>query len=109
MLPANMFGSTRLNTFGWVTRSFCRRTSGMPFFQAVSPALRYDTATDALRLASPSITHSKPRLISVGGSTTRSPGVTRVLGGAGVWAMPAAPESTAMEMTAMRARLIMAR
>ena len=69
MLPANMFGETSSNTFGCVTRSPCSRSSGMPVFHALSPALRYETSTFALRLASPSISHSKPRLISVGGST----------------------------------------
>ncbi len=38
-------------------------------------AVRHSTL--ALRFASPSISHSKPRLISVGGSTINSPGVTR--------------------------------
>ena len=47
-----------------------------PRFHCVSPCLRYDTSTAALRLSSPSMNHSKPRLISVGGSTTNSPAVT---------------------------------
>ena len=49
MLPANMFGETRSNTFGCVTRSPCRRSSGMPVFHALSPTFRYDTSTLALR------------------------------------------------------------
>ena len=57
-------------------RSPCSRSSGSACFHSVVPCLRYDTSTDALRLSSPSMNHSKPRLISVGGSTMNSPAVT---------------------------------
>src|SRR5580693_3191449 len=53
-------------------RSLPMRNSGSPSFHACSPFLRYDTATVALRLSSPSIFHSKPREISVAGSTMNS-------------------------------------
>ena len=76
MLPANMFGTTRLKTFRWKTCSPWSRTSGIPLRQAVSPCFLNETSTLALRLASPSMCHSKPRLMSVGCSTTNSPGVT---------------------------------
>src|SRR5881398_146828 len=39
----------------------------MPVLKFASPALRYWTCTDALRLSSPSIRHSNPRLDRVGG------------------------------------------
>jgi hypothetical protein len=100
MLPANMFGETRLNTFGCVTRSPCSRSSGMPIFHAVSPTFRYDTATCALRLVSPSIGHSNPRLISVGGSTTSSPAVTELVApGVACFATPVTLHSSAMQTT----------
>src|ERR1700735_3096381 len=55
---------------------------GMALRHAASPSLRKETSTLALRLSSPLIGHSNPRLISVGGSITISPGVTaRVLTG----------------------------
>ena len=57
-------------------RSPCKRSSGSPCFHSVSPCWRYDTDTCALRLSSPSISHSKPRLISVGWSMMNSPGLT---------------------------------
>src|ERR1700688_1686744 len=57
-------------------RGMALRHSSMPF-------LRKETSTLALRLSSPVIGHSNPRLISVGGSITISPGVTaRFLAGA---------------------------
>src|SRR5262245_19309144 len=59
-----------------------------PGFHCVSPAFRYDTRTSALRLASPSIAHSKPRLIRVGWSTTNSPGLTRISGVAALGRSP---------------------
>src|SRR6187551_752588 len=57
-------------------RSPCKRSSGNASRQSDAPRSRNDTATFASRLSSPSIHHSKPRLISVAGSTTSSPGVT---------------------------------
>src|SRR4030095_16404278 len=52
------------------------RSIGSARFHCGSPCLRYDTSTAALRLSSPSMNHSKPRLMSVGGSTRNSPAVT---------------------------------
>jgi hypothetical protein len=45
-------------------------------FQIVVPFSRYCTATLALRLASPSMRHSKPRFCSVGRSTRKAPALT---------------------------------
>src|SRR6187200_2191241 len=56
-------------------RSPCKRSSGNASRQS-APRSRNDTATLASRSSSPSIHHSKPRLIRVAGSTTSSPGVT---------------------------------
>src|ERR1017187_5146014 len=56
-------------------RSPCRRNIGKPCLHSTSPIRRYETSTVALRLSLLSISHSKPRLISVGGSITSSPGV----------------------------------
>jgi len=53
------------------------RSIGKPSFHAVSPFLRYETATTALRLSSPSTRHSKPREMSVGGSAMKSREVVR--------------------------------
>src|SRR5436190_20741510 len=58
-------------------RSLPMRRSCGPSFQACSPLLRYATATVALRLSSPSMCHSKPREISVGGSVKKSLAVVR--------------------------------
>src|SRR5688572_18535101 len=67
-------------------RSPCKRKSGSACRHSDWPRSRYDTATLALRLSSPSIHHSNPRLISVGGSTTSSPAST-----AFVWPCAAPP------------------
>ena len=82
MLPANMFGETSANTFGCVTRSPCRRSSGMPVFHA-AVARPCGTTPPPSRCGwhRRRCSHSKPRLISVGGSTMNSPGVTRRAGG----------------------------
>ena len=76
MLPANMLGTTTSNWFPTKIRSPCRRRRGSAGDHAVSPCRRYDTSTAAFRLSSPSMDHSKPRLISVGGSTRSSPAAT---------------------------------
>src|SRR6478735_3376364 len=88
MLPANMFGRITLNTLGCQVCSPCRRTSGIAVCQAVSPCFLYDTSTFALRLASPSMCHSKPRFWSVGCSITNSPGVTGASPGAAASGRP---------------------
>src|SRR5262249_14451022 len=62
----------------------CSRSIGSAGFQAAVPCFRYDTSTDALRLSSPCTNHSKPRLISVGGSTRNSPAVIAPAAGAAV-------------------------
>ena len=104
MLPANMFGVTRLNTFRWNTCSPWSRASGMALCQAVSPCFLNETSTLAFRLASPSMCHSKPRLMSVGCSITNSPGVTFTSSGAAVSGelvlMRPAISGTAMRMRA---------
>src|ERR1700677_1025256 len=51
----------------------------MALRHSVVPFFRKDTSTLALRLSSPVIGHSNPRLMSVGGSITISPGVTERL------------------------------
>ena len=50
------------------------QAAAAPRFHWRLACLRYETSTAALRLSSPSTNHSKPRLISVGGSTMNSPG-----------------------------------
>ena len=83
------------------------RASGRPLRQAVSPTFRNDTSTDALRLASPSICHSNPRLIRVGCSTTNSPGVTEVSEGAAATRSNRTPaEATSVTLIAAIARRI---
>src|SRR5687768_1901425 len=76
MLPANPFGVTYRRAFSLI-RSLPIRSSGRPSFHCRSPCLRYDTVTEALRLSSPSMCHSKPSERSVGGSVTNSPAVVR--------------------------------
>src|SRR5947207_1203326 len=71
MLPANPLGVMYCRAFS-LTRSLPMRSSGNPSFHACSPFLRYETATVALRLSSPSIFHSKPNERSVAGSTMNS-------------------------------------
>ena len=70
MLPANPFGTTYCSAFSLI-RSWPMRRSGSPCLHSASPFLRYDTATLALRLSSPSMRHSNPSDTSVGGSTTK--------------------------------------
>src|SRR5262249_23071715 len=48
------------------------RRSGSAGFHATCPFFRYWTSTVAFRLSSPSMNHSNPRLINVGGSTMNS-------------------------------------
>src|SRR5687767_13537992 len=82
----------------------------MPVFHAVSPGFRYDTSTLALRFASPSICHSNPRLISVGGSTMNSPGVTALLPDDVVCcAMPALPMRIVNQAVITRCVVVMRR
>src|SRR3954447_15070086 len=84
MLPANMFGETTSSCSPCLMRSPCSRSIGSACFHAAVPCFRYDTSTDALRLSSPWMNHSKPRLINVGGSTRNSPAVTAPPGVAAV-------------------------
>src|SRR5215510_13591080 len=80
MLPANMRGvQYSRNSRARQTFSSPIRNNGNASRQGDSPTFRYWTATVALRLSSPLIFHSNPRLIRVGGSTTKSPGVTALL------------------------------
>src|SRR5215216_3275428 len=83
MLPANPFGVMYCSAFSLI-RSLPMRSSGNPSFHCGSPCLRYDTATDALRLSSPSICHSNPSDSTVGGSVTNSPTVVRSAAASGV-------------------------
>jgi len=76
MLPANMLGTVTSSCVPCLMRSPFRRSSGSAGRHPVVPVFRYDTSTDAVRLASPSMNHSKPRLMSVAGSTRNSPAVT---------------------------------
>ena len=56
----------------------------------------------ALRLSSPSISHSKPRLISVGGSITSSPGLVLMPGPAAAAATATARHHKTESMPALR-------
>src|SRR5215813_10668885 len=53
-------------------RSLPIRSRGGPLFHIASPCLRYDAVTVALRLSSPSISHSNPSETSVAGSVMKS-------------------------------------
>src|SRR5690242_1767977 len=80
MLPAKRSGTV----YGArIIRSPPIRSSGMPSRHAVCPETRYRTSTVALRFASPVMSHSKPRQISVAGSITKGPGVTPLAARAG--------------------------
>src|SRR5262245_41791773 len=80
MLPANMRGvQYSRNSLARQTFSSPIRNNGRASRHSDPPALRYRTATVAFRLSSPLIFHSNPRLISVAGSTMKSPEVTALL------------------------------
>src|SRR5262245_13780974 len=77
MLPAKRSG-TVYSRFSVArnTRSPPMRNSGSACLQSVAPAFRNCTSTVAFRLSSPEISHSNPRQINVGGSTTNAPAST---------------------------------